>query len=584
MTENSAERSVLKNSQRPQAKGAQLIGPLDLTEKLQLTIVVRRRVGSPPLSDPSYWTRTPFAQRKHLSRDEFAATYGASEDDISRVVAFARSQAFAVVAASAAKRTVIVSCAVEAANRTFGVELQRYANGGETHRGHEGSARIDAEMAPIVEAVLGLDNRRLGRRRGGGSGGSGTALTPTQVAQAYSFPNYNPANPQTIGVIEFAAGYKTGDVTTYVSDAVGKPISPASIVTAYGTNSPYTADDISAHTLEALLDIDVAASGAPGATIAVYFGAGFNNEGDNGPVPSETGWHNVLSAAIMDNRNNPSVLTISFGEAEPAWPMGAIAAISSLFQSAAMMGITVFAASGDDGASDDPTAGEDWPGLNVDYPGSDPWVTCCGGTLINQLSPLQQTTWNDSSGATGGGVSVYFTDNSQYPWQSNIKIGNIQPPGRAVPDIAGNASNASGYDLIVLGNRASQTGVNGSQDYFVGLLAGTSAVAPLYAALIAIINSNMKITTSGNTRNTVGYLNPYLYQYGSSNPDVFFDINDGGSNTYNGVQGYNSGKGWDACTGWGSINGDSFALVLGVAQVPGGCSTIISQIIKLIFG
>jgi kumamolisin len=582
MAETESPRAILQNSERPRAKTSRLIGPSDPAATLHLAIVVRSRVGSPALPDQSYWLRTPPLQRRHLSRAEFAATYGADQEDVDKVAAFARSCGFSVVEASAAKRSVIVSGTVEAANRTFGVELQQFASGGETHRGHDGPVRIDSRIAPVIEAVLGLDNRRLGRRRGGGPGGSSLTLTPTQVAQAYNFPDYNPARPQTIGIIEFGAGFKVSDVTAYVSKATGKPASPNSIVIAYGSNEPYAAGEINPGVLEALLDVDVAASVAPGATIAVYFGIGFSS-GDNGPIPNEMGWYTTLSAAIMDSTHNPSVLSISFGEPEVAWPTSVISSISGLFQGATAMGITVFAASGDDGASDDPTQGEDWPGINVDYPGSDPWVTCCGGTSISQLSPLQQNTWNDGFGATGGGVSTHFTNSSQYPWQSAIRINGAAPAGRAVPDIAGNASGASGYDLIVLGTPASQTGIDGSQDFLVGLLAGTSAVAPLYAALIAIINSQFATTTSGNPRNTVGYLNPYLYQFGASNPAVYDDINDNGNNSYNGVTGYQSGPGWDACTGWGSIKGDSFALVLGVDQVPGGCWAMLSQIIKMIF-
>jgi kumamolisin len=581
MSETPTVRTILENSERPRAKAARLIGPSDPAALLQLSIVIRPRVGSPPLPDQAYWMRTHFLQRKDLSRAEFAATYGAGEDDIRKIVAFAQGCGFAVVETSIAKRSIIVSGTVETANRAFGVELRQYAKGAETHRGHDGAVRIDAEIAPMIEAVMGLDNRRLGRHRGGGgSDGSKMKLTPTQVAQAYNFPEYNPANPQTIGIIEFGTGYDTMDVTTYVSSATGNAISPNSIVTAYGSNQPYVNGDISPRVLESLLDIDVAASVAPGAKIAVYFGDGFNIGEGNGPIPNELGWHNTLSAAIFDSSNNPSVLSISWGEPELGWPVGVIANISPLFKQAASMGITVFAASGDDGASDDPTAG-DWPGQNVDYPGSDPWVTCCGGTRITQLSPLQQGTWNDSSGATGGGVSTSFTQGSQYPWQANITINNVQASGRAVPDIAGNASGFSGYDLIVLGTPASAVGLNGSEDTMVGLLAGTSAVAPLYAAYIAIVNSQLKITTSGNSRQTVGYLNPYLYQYGAANPGVFYDINDLGNNTYNGVTGYTSSEGWDACTGWGSINGTEFALLLSVAQVPGGCTAILSQIIKL---
>src|ERR1700679_1229832 len=134
MAETESPRAILQNSERPRAKTSRLIGLSDPTATLHLAIVLRRRVGSPALPDQSYWLRTPLLQRRHLSRAEFAATYGADEEEIGKVVAFAQSHGFSVLEASAAKRSVIVSGTIEAANRTFGVELQQFASGGETHR------------------------------------------------------------------------------------------------------------------------------------------------------------------------------------------------------------------------------------------------------------------------------------------------------------------------------------------------------------------------------------------------------------------------------------------------------------------
>lgn len=83
-------------------------------------------------------------------------------------------------------------------------------------------------------------------------------------------------------------------------------------------------------------------------------------------------------------------------------------------------------------------------------------------------------------------------------------------------------------------------------DGFTSPFAGTSAVAPLYAGLVAIINSLLG--------KTVGFLNPTLYSLGR-NGGGFRDIADGGSNASMATPGYTSGPGWDACTGWGSIDG-----------------------------
>lgn len=207
-----------------------------------------------------------------------------------------------------------------------------------------------------------------------------------------------------------------------------------------------------------------------------------------------------------------------------------------MFYDATLVGVTVFAATGDWGSSSGFTDGK----ALVWYPPSDPYVTACGGTTISNVSgsSFTETTWAD----TGGGISDVFPLPS---WQQGIGVppsANDNHTGRGIPDVAGNADPASGY-LITL---------NGEQS----AIGGTSAVSPLYAGLIALINSV-------RTR-PVGYLNPKLYSYGKIPAlKVFRDINDGVSNASNGAPGYKSGPGWDACTGWGSIDGDALLRALG---------------------
>jgi kumamolisin len=113
--------------------------------------------------------------------------------------------------------------------------------------------------------------------------------------------------------------------------------------------------------------------------------------------------------------------------------------------------------------------------------------------------------------------------------------------GRGVPDVAGNAGYYSGYVLRIYNTTTDQlydVGPDGD-----GAICGTSAVAPLYAALTALINMKLGFQ--------VGYLNPTLYKIGT-NPGlyqrVFRDMADGVSNAYNGAPGYVAGAGWDACT------------------------------------
>jgi len=192
-----------------------------------------------------------------------------------------------------------------------------------------------------------------------------------------------------------------------------------------------------------------------------------------------------------------------------------------------MLGVTVFVSSGDNGSDCQIGDGK----AHVNYPVSDPWVTGCGGTTIQNISDdtFTELTWNDD-GVTGGGISDIFTQVPYWQQWANVPVSvNDGHTGRGVPDIAGYAD---GYEIYVDGSSQGQ-------------VAGTSEAAPLYAGLMALINAAVV--------SPVGYLNPILYNL--SQDRVFRDIDDNGSNAESGAPGYTSVQGWDACTGWGSVNG-----------------------------
>jgi hypothetical protein len=312
-------------------------------------------------------------------------------------------------------------------------------------------------------------------------------------------------------------------------------------VTAVGvdgvTNSPgidFNSD------VEVALDIDVAGSSAPGASIAVYFAPW-----------SEQGWVDVVTTAVHDNVNKPSVISISWGWPEKetidglTWSQQAIDAVSTTFQEGALLGVTILAASGDHGSD----CGINDHKAHVLYPASDPFVTACGGTSISNVngSSFTETTWNDNDGLwmTGGGISDIFPVPSWQGWVNLPGSANDGHKGRGIPDIAGNADGASGYDLIV----------NGAH---TGAVGGTSATAPLYAGLVALLNSGLG--------EPVGYLNPTIYAFPAA--FVYRDISDNVSNARGGAPGYKAGAGWDACTGLGVANGGAVLEALDEIGLP----------------
>jgi hypothetical protein len=539
----------IETSKRLVARGARKTGAADPKEMITVSIRVRRRSDAPALPDPADLAATPRGERRYLSREDFATHYGAAQEDLDAVAKFASAHKLSVVDTSIPRRTIRVSGTVAQMSEAFAVELATYESPTEKYRGREGCLHLPNEIADIVEGVFGLDNRRMARPLYKISGAKAAEaspaqatvpLTPPQVAQLYGFPTSPNASGQTIGLLEFGGGYQMSDIQLFCN-SVKAPVPSITPVSVDGQpNNP--ADGAA---VEVLLDIDVASTAAPGAKIAVYFAPW-----------SEQGWVDAVTTAIHDSVNKPSVISISWGWPENesidglAWTLAAIKAVNTTFQEAAALGVTVFVSAGDHGS--DCMIGDNK--AHVLYPGSDPYITSCGGTSISNVSGLNFTedTWNDNDDdwLTGGGISdIFCAPNFPLPaWQSMANIpgsANDGHKGRGIPDIAGNADGASGYELF-------QNGQN------IGAVGGTSATAPLYAALTALINAGLG--------EPIGYINPNLYAV--PYPYVFRDINDGISNARGGAPGYKSGPAWDACTGLGGVNGAALQTALSAVGLP----------------
>jgi kumamolisin len=474
----------------------------------------------------------PALKGRQLSRDEYAASYGASQKDFDAVQAFAQANGLKVDAkkSSLLRRRVELRGPISAFNQAFGVELNDCEPSGTKQKGTRfhaivGSVTVPAELVGSIEAVLGLDNRPIAtpkfRRRKAAAAESPDAGTfiPPQVAQVYNFPSAPTGTSagagQTIGIVELGGGYNPTDLTKYFSQTIGvMPPSVTDVTLDGGSNDPTNPNSADA---EVLLDIEVAGSVAPGANIVVYFTSN-----------TDQGFQDAISTAIHDTTNNSSVISISWGGPESTWSQTAINSMDSTCQSAAALGITITVASGDNGSTD----GEN--GNNVDFPASSPNVLGCGGTALTASNGVRQSevVWNDQAsdgGASGGGVSTVFPLPS---WQVNAGVpASAGTGGRGVPDVAGDASPETGYQILV----------DGEQE----IVGGTSAVAPFWAGLIAVLNQHLGTH--------VGFLNPQLYPLGEA---PFFDITSGNNGAFS------AGTGWDPCTGLGSPNGEALLTAL----------------------
>jgi kumamolisin len=519
-----------------------LLGTADPNKRIEITLKLRRKAPLPAMTE---------RPKVPMTRAEAAAKYGASDDDITKVTQVLKQYGMDVLGSDKAMRSMTVAGTIGTMEKCFAVKLFRYSHAEGDYRGRSGMLQIPTELNGIVTAVFGLDTRRVihRRRRRPSSARPQVAMdmthatttrgfTPAQLAKLYSFPDGD-GSGQSIGILEFG-GRLEPDSLEIFCQKVGVSVPNVVEVDVNGGAADMGDDP----TGEVMLDVEVVAGVCPKATIPVYFG----------PTFDERSWVDTIDKAIHDADNNPMILSISWGNSEDgptsAWQGISIDHINDSLQEAAMMGVTVCVAAGDDGSDDQGGDGK----AHVDFPSSSPFVLAVGGTDLRvRNGSATERVWkdgdglrSDGGGATGGGVSVLFARPS---FQSDITIQSVNPgagQGRVVPDVAAHAQSdgqRTGYFFVVDGPNGPIATVNG----------GTSASAPLWAALIARINAVLQKEKGADKR--AGYVTPVFYQPGPGGKPVGAtackDIT-AGDNISAAIGGYSATPGYDACTGWGS--------------------------------
>ncbi len=456
-----------------------------------------------------------------MSRPEYNRRHGADPASVKMVKAFAKEFGLTVEGPTPGRRALHVTGPQPKMEKAFGVALKQHELDGTKYRVREGDICLPEELIGHVDAVLGLDNRpqALPHFRVKQPHATDLSYTPVEVATLYGFPPGAGATGQTIGIVELGGGYKAADLTAYFKTLKQKKPMVTTVSVDKGKNAPTNANSADG---EVLLDIEVCAAVAPGAKIAVYFAPN-----------TDQGFIDAVSTAVHDTKHKPSVISISWGGPESTWTAQSTAALDAACQAAAALGVTITVASGDNGSSDGETDGAN----HVDFPASSPHVLACGGTkLVGSGSTItSEVVWNETAakeGATGGGVSNVFPLPA---WQNNANVPapSVAGGGRGVPDVAGDADPSTGYVIRVDG----QTSVIG----------GTSAVAPLWAGLIALANA-----ANGTP---AGFINPTIYA--ASAKPAFRDITSGNNGSFS------AAVGWDACTGLGSPVGPGIVSLLG---------------------
>jgi kumamolisin len=506
----------LPGSDRAELPEAQPAGSLNPSTSVTVTVLLRRRAEVPIelITGPETLTSAEFGER-----------YGATASDAALARSVLERHGLTVTDAHLPSRRLKVTGTVASLSAAFGTTLTQVSSvlpdgsGPVTHRYRSGGLSVPTELSGVITAVVGLDDRPVARAQfrtspRAGTQGAPASMTALQVADLYGFPADTDGTGQTIALIELGGGYAAADLQTYFSGLGLSVPSVTAVPVDGGSNSPGGSADA-----EVELDIEVAGAIAPGASLQVYF-----------TTNTDQGFIDAISDAIHATPA-PIVVSISWGGSEDSWAAADRTSMDDTIADAAALGVTVTAAAGDSGSSD----GQTGSAPHCDFPASSPHALACGGTkLIGDLTTdtiTSEVVWNETAsneGAGGGGVSDVFALPS---WQSTAGVPALSSgfAGRGVPDVAGNADPTSGYQIVVDGKQT--------------VVGGTSAVAPLWAGLIARL--------AQSTGKKFGLLQPLVYAGITPGKDVagFNDITEGNNGAYS------AGPGWDPCTGLGSPQG-----------------------------
>ncbi|WP_053002255.1 S53 family peptidase [Kordia jejudonensis] len=455
--------------------------------------------------------------RKYLSNTSHSKIFAPSKNDADEIIEHAKANNWEVQFDKIAREITIKINSEDIANEDSPVTLEALkflSEQGDIHLDASGKEKDGANAEDILNPSqkTGFIKNNAEKRVGKGH------MVPIQepahghsaieIAEAYNFPEGD-GEKQTIGIIELGGKFEQSDLETYFKtydldvpeiQIVGEPAT-----TPINDNVEVTAD------------IQVLGALVPKAKLVVYYG---------------TTILSAMKAALADTKNKLTVISISWAGSELGYSQQEIMELNNVFHEAALKGITVIGASGDNGAFNNKEY------ANVNVPVNFEYVLGCGGTRLEILEEriIAETVWNETTRqaqiGTGGGFSqrVAAPQYQEKAIEEYIeRFPQFEPyqraGGKGIPDVAANAADATGYAILFQGNWAK--------------IGGTSLATPLWAALVARMNQNLGYR--------LGFISKHLYAI--MNSDAFRQILEGNNNLYE------AASGWNACTGLGSPDG-----------------------------
>jgi hypothetical protein len=485
------------------------------------------------------------AYHHFLTPRQFTETFGPTTNEYQEVMDFAQTHGLAIAGLSANRKLLAVQGRAEAVEKAFHVHLRRFQQVAGQRTFYAPDVEPTLESSIPVHFVGGLNSYyhpqpaslhavpwMPGLNPTPASGSAGGNYVGLDFRSAYVPGVTNTGAGQSVGLVEFDS-YYASDVAEYLAlpqtGLGGSSVTLSNVVLGGLTGSPGDGN------VEVALDIDMAISMAPGlSTIYVYEATNADSSPDL-----------VLNRIAADDL---------CAQVSCSWTGFFDLAIQDDFLQLAAQGQSFFQASGDSGAYT-----PNWGQNPVAAPSDNPDITVVGGTTLNTTGPagswISETTWSWfsqpfdglSDAATSGGISPVWPLPA---WQAGISMTGNQGSTRYrnLPDVSMVAN-----ELFLFANHGGQ--------YAAG---GTSAAAPLWAGLAALVNQQQ----AAQAQPSVGFLNPALYAIGNStNYDAcFHDITVGNNTNLASPKLYAAVPGYDLCTGWGTPNGSN--LIQALSPVP----------------
>ncbi len=530
-----------------------------------------------------------------LTPEQFGERFGVADADIQLIEQWLQSKGFTVDSVAPSANRIVFSGTAAAAETAFGTSLQRYQRNGREFFENSTPVQLPASLATVVRGVTGLSSyrpptpkmRRMSQATASPDYTTSTGthyIVPDDLRTIYGTDSLIGAGYNGSGIKIGIIGESAVDTTqlTYFQQKTGQTSNLPTMVLVPGTGNSNRVDGDES---ESELDLEYAGGNAPGASLQFIY-TGCTSTTSSSVLSSSTncGNNGVFDAIIYAITNNLApILSLSYGGCEEEDASYANTYLEPALKQANAQGQTIMVSSGDAGAASCETS-EDTKvataGLAVSYPASSVYVTGVGGTQLTSdsstywsssnnsylgsaLGYIPETAWNDTAAygslsASGGGLSQLFTKPS---WQvgTGVPTANF----RAVPDVAFPA-NVSEHALLTCTGDGPCT--SGTKSFTItasgvgndgGGVGGTSAAAPTFAGMLAVVEQANKGAALGN-------INPSLYALaeGPSAASIFHDITTGNNivnctvgtpNCTTGTLGYSAGVGYDLVTGLGSI-------------------------------